>query len=204
MLYLHTMARHRHWGQSYNWFTRWQQSMISTISLFIIKTDIMTKSITRWVTEDCLVWHTAGSVSSQTIFFTTHPSQPANPGPFEQRLLNKHMSSLHKRRNYSQTYNIKAVVMNTRKYSRQAFFISSQIHYLIKWSTKIPAKQWKKLQLLVSIVDTQFLVHNMTEYLIYVAAITLCLRKKQDTKLLPITSPNVNRFSKFFHCLTHW
>ena len=27
---------------------------------------------------------------------------------------------------------------------------------------------------------------------------TLCLRKKQDTKLLPITSPNVNRFSKFF------
>ena len=28
---------------------------------------------------------------------------------------------------------------------------------------------------------------------------TLCLRKKQDTKLLPITSPNVNRFSKFFH-----
>ena len=28
---------------------------------------------------------------------------------------------------------------------------------------------------------------------------TLCLRKKQDTKLLPITSRNVNRFSKFFH-----
>ena len=27
---------------------------------------------------------------------------------------------------------------------------------------------------------------------------TLCLRKKQDTKLLPITSPNINRFSKFF------
>jgi len=24
--------------------------------------------------------------------------------------------------------------------------------------------------------------------------------KKQDTKLLPITSPNINRFSKFFHC----
>jgi len=26
-----------------------------------------------------------------------------------------------------------------------------------------------------------------------------CVSKKQDTKLLPITSPNVNRFSKFFH-----
>jgi len=33
---------------------------------------------------------------------------------------------------------------------------------------------------------------------------TLCLNKKQDTKLLPITSPNVNRFSKFFHWQTHW
>jgi len=29
-------------------------------------------------------------------------------------------------------------------------------------------------------------------------------QKKQDTKLLPITSPNVNRFSKFFHWQTHW
>ena len=28
--------------------------------------------------------------------------------------------------------------------------------------------------------------------------------KKQDTKLLPITSPNVNRFSKFFNWQTHW
>jgi len=26
-----------------------------------------------------------------------------------------------------------------------------------------------------------------------------CVSKKPDTKLLPITSPNVNRFSKFFH-----
>ena len=28
--------------------------------------------------------------------------------------------------------------------------------------------------------------------------------KKQDTELLPITSPNVNGFSKFFHCQTWW
>ena len=33
----------------------------------------------------------------------------------------------------------------------------------------------------------------------YDSKTTLCLKKKQDTKLLPITSPNVNRFSKFFH-----
>jgi len=26
------------------------------------------------------------------------------------------------------------------------------------------------------------------------------VKKKQDNKLLPITSPNINRFSKFFHC----
>jgi len=31
-----------------------------------------------------------------------------------------------------------------------------------------------------------------------------CVSKKQDTKFLPITSPNVNRFSKFFHWQTHW
>jgi len=36
-------------------------------------------------------------------------------------------------------------------------------------------------------------------YLLLQYKTTLCLRKKQDTKLLPITSPNVNRFSKFFH-----
>ena len=29
-------------------------------------------------------------------------------------------------------------------------------------------------------------------------------QKKQDTKYLPITSPNVDRFSKFFHCQTQW
>jgi len=28
--------------------------------------------------------------------------------------------------------------------------------------------------------------------------------KKQDTKLLPITSPNVNRFSKYFQWQTRW
>jgi len=27
-----------------------------------------------------------------------------------------------------------------------------------------------------------------------------CESKKQDTKLLHITSPNINRFSKFFYC----
>ena len=29
-------------------------------------------------------------------------------------------------------------------------------------------------------------------------------QKKQDTKLLPIITSDVNRFSKFFHWLTHW
>jgi len=29
---------------------------------------------------------------------------------------------------------------------------------------------------------------------------TLWVKKKQDTKLLSITSPNVDQFSKFFHC----
>ena len=33
----------------------------------------------------------------------------------------------------------------------------------------------------------------------HLATIIHCVSKKQDTELLPITSPNVNRFSKFFH-----
>ena len=40
------------------------------------------------------------------------------------------------------------------------------------------------------------------QYFKIVLKCTLCL-KKQDTKLLPITSPNVNRFSKFCHWQTH-
>jgi len=36
---------------------------------------------------------------------------------------------------------------------------------------------------------------NMTR----VVCIYTVSQKKQDTKLLPVTSPNVNRFSKFFH-----
>jgi len=42
--------------------------------------------------------------------------------------------------------------------------------------------------------------HSATEPHIHIH----CVSKKQDTKLLPITSPDVNRFSKFFHCQTHW
>jgi len=37
---------------------------------------------------------------------------------------------------------------------------------------------------------------NAIEHGIYMYTVS---QKKQDTKLLPITSPNVNRFSKFFH-----
>jgi len=36
------------------------------------------------------------------------------------------------------------------------------------------------------------------------STVILCVSKKQDTKLLPISFPNVNRFSKFFHWQTHW
>ena len=34
--------------------------------------------------------------------------------------------------------------------------------------------------------------------------LTPWVKKNKDTKLLPITSQNVNRFSKFFHCQTQW
>jgi len=38
--------------------------------------------------------------------------------------------------------------------------------------------------------------HNKQVGVLYIYTVS---QKKQDTKLLPITSPNVNRFSKFFH-----
>ena len=44
---------------------------------------------------------------------------------------------------------------------------------------------------------------NYISWTPYAAQYTVS-QKKQDTKLLPITSPNVNRFSKFFHWQTHW
>ena len=46
----------------------------------------------------------------------------------------------------------------------------------------------------------EFLVINFSVCLMLLSNCYIhCVSKKQDTKLLPITSPNVNRFSKFFH-----
>ena len=52
----------------------------------------------------------------------------------------------------------------------------------------------------------KFVNHCASEriFKILVYIYTLCLKKKQDTKLLPITSPHVNRFSKFFHWHNDW
>jgi len=41
--------------------------------------------------------------------------------------------------------------------------------------------------------------HVNTVYVTITSLYIYTVSKKQDTKLLPITSPNVNRFSKFFH-----
>ena len=42
---------------------------------------------------------------------------------------------------------------------------------------------------------------NHQRWFVYIYTVS---QKKQDTKLLPITFPKVNRFSKFFHWQTHW
>jgi len=55
-------------------------------------------------------------------------------------------------------------------------------------------------QYLLSAFHTRLLLTIFNVYKLFVH----CVSKKQDTKLLPITSPNVNRFSKFFHGQTHW
>jgi len=55
------------------------------------------------------------------------------------------------------------------------------------------------------IIEVDPFVTDRTALFIAAHKIVLhCVSKKQDTKLLLITSPNVNRFSKFFHWQTHW
>ena len=62
----------------------------------------------------------------------------------------------------------------------------------------------------ISVVHFQVLDRSQNYKIFNVRATVLafrnihCVSKKQDTKLLPITSPNFNRFSKFFHWLTQW
>jgi len=68
-------------------------------------------------------------------------------------------------------------------------FIAVHVCYIAQFIVVVP------LTLLVVVPDKGPL--NVCVYI-------HCVSKKQDTKLLPITSPNVNRFSKFFHCQTHW
>ena len=56
---------------------------------------------------------------------------------------------------------------------------------------------WRQLTILIREKTLQFSSTVLVcTYTISVPS-TLWVRKKQDTKLLPITSPNVNRFSKF-------
>jgi len=50
---------------------------------------------------------------------------------------------------------------------------------------------------------TNYFSVQLISFFTFSAGYTLWV-KKQDTKYLPITSPNVNRFSKFFHCQTQW
>ena len=45
---------------------------------------------------------------------------------------------------------------------------------------------------------------GVEEWLVSAVMSMYTVSQKKDTKLLPITSPNVNRFSKFFHWQTHW
>jgi len=44
---------------------------------------------------------------------------------------------------------------------------------------------------------------SLNEQDFFIRAMYTVSQKKHDTKLLPITSPNVNQFSKFFHWQTH-
>ena len=64
---------------------------------------------------------------------------------------------------------------------------------------KLPSRVRSKTNLVHSEAVRKLLAAIILSILKCMFYSTLCLRKKQDTKLVPITSPNVNRFSKFFH-----
>ena len=78
------------------------------------------------------------------------------------------------------------VVSNTRKFDRG---LSQLLHDELHW-LDVPDRVAFKL-----IVTVHRCLNGAPNYTVS--------QKKQDTKLLRITSPNVNRFSKFFHWQTH-
>ena len=85
--------------------------------------------------------------------------------------------------------------------NRRLQYVAPVVRHKFKWFVHLRIRwprEWRSSFQRVRFVLTIFGAS------LYKFVCTLCLRKKQDTKLLPITSPNGNRFSKFFHWQTHW
>ena len=79
----------------------------------------------------------------------------------------------------------------TRPSSRSLAPCNIQCIYTVSQKTRFVAVRNKRLAW-----------ENVSEMTHFVSLNSILHResKKQDTKLLPITSPNINRFSKFYHC----
>jgi len=79
------------------------------------------------------------------------------------------------------------------------------VEFLLFGLSKVHSKNAKYNCCVLSSVLKMFVAFVLVIYcaslshLVKIFQILHCVSKKQDTKLLPITSPNVNRFSKFFH-----
>jgi len=63
-------------------------------------------------------------------------------------------------------------------------------------SRLVAGQQFRSNQLCYCAVNKRL---RVPVYYMYISNYTVS-QKKQDTKLLPITLPNIGRFSKFFHC----
>ena len=83
-------------------------------------------------------------------------------------------------------------------------------YYKISWNDLSPYRQSShEAELHWSVESTRSTAGKESIIIIIIIIIgeyyyTSWVNIKQDTKLFPITSPNVNRFSKFFQGQTQW
>jgi len=77
--------------------------------------------------------------------------------------------------------------------------MSTVFYVTVSWESTqseiCPEKRMPARQKLCSYVYINLITKWIVDDVIYTVS-----QKKQDTKLLPITLPNIGRFSKIFHC----
>jgi len=95
-----------------------------------------------------------------------------------------------------------SLICRTKPQIRKNSEVNKEQNWLRRWPTT-PSLFYSCLE--THLFYKCFPQYNVSASLPGIAATNYTVsQKKQHTKLLPITSPNINRFSKFFHCETQW